>query len=223
VDGASLTVEWIFTALVVIGTVSFAVSGVMAAGKAGMDWLGAFVLALAVAVGGGTIRDLLTGHMPVNWIEEPWPIFVAMGAAAVALIVLRYRPTLDFESAPAGLVADAVGLSAFVVVGTQVSLAANLSGFLAVLLGTVTGVGGGVLRDLLTGNKPAVLVGQIYAAAGIAGATVYVLMVYGGISDALATVVAVLLILAIRLASIKWNWHLPKVMVTGKKVDPEST
>jgi len=215
VIGASQTVEWAFTVLVIIGTVSFAVSGVMAAGRADMDWLGAFVLALVVAVGGGTIRDLLTGQIPVNWITEPWPIFVAMGAAAIALIILRFRPTLDLESAPLGLVADALGLSAFVVVGTQVALNTNLSGFLAVLLGTVTGVGGGVIRDILTGTKPAVLVGQVYAAAGIAGATVYVLMIAGGLSIALSTVVSVILILVIRLASIKWGWQLPKVLNTG--------
>lgn len=125
----------------------------------------------------------------MNWITEPWPIFVAMGAAAIALGTLRFHPTLVFHSAPLGLVADALGLSAFVFVGTQVALRADLSGFLAVLPGTITGIGGGVIRNILTGTKPVVLVGQVYSAAGIVGATVFVLMARGGLSNTVSTVV----------------------------------
>jgi len=77
-----------FFVVEVIGTVAFAVSGVMAAARASMDWLGAVVLAVLVAIGGGTIRDVLIGHLPVNWIEHMWPVLVAMGSAAVVLIIL---------------------------------------------------------------------------------------------------------------------------------------
>jgi uncharacterized membrane protein YeiH len=201
-----------FIALEMIGTSAFAVSGVMAAARARMDWLGAIVLALAVAIGGGTIRDLLIGQVPVTWLERPWPVFVAIGTAIIMLAILRVRPfSIPVNSRPL-LIADALGLGAFVIVGTQIGLEASLSPFLAVLLGVLTGVGGGVIRDLLTASKPVVLTGQIYAVAGIVGGVWLVVLESLQVPTQVGVWSAVVIILAIRLISINRNWHLPKVI-----------
>ena len=201
-----------FIVLEMIGTSAFAVSGVMAAARARMDWLGAIVLALAVAIGGGTIRDLLIGQVPVMWLERPWPVFVAIGTAVIMLAILRVRPfSIPANSRPL-LIADALGLGAFVIVGTQIGLEASLSPFLAVLLGVLTGVGGGVIRDLLTASKPVVLTGQIYAVAGIVGGVWLVVLESLQVPTQVGVWSAVVIILAIRLISINRNWHLPKVI-----------
>ncbi len=209
-----------FIVLEMIGTSAFAVSGVMAAARARMDWLGAIVLALAVAIGGGTIRDLLIGQVPVMWLERPWPVFVAIGTAVIMLAILRVRPfSIPANSRPL-LIADALGLGAFVIVGTQIGLEASLSPFLAVLLGVLTGVGGGVIRDLLTASKPVVLTGQIYAVAGIVGGVWLVVLESLQVPTQVGVWSAVVLILAIRLISINRNWHLPKVIRDNGEAAP---
>ena len=194
---------------------AFAISGVMAAARAGMDWLGAVVLAIAVAIGGGTVRDVLLGRLPVAWLETVWPVLLAIGTAAVMLVVLRIWPRAHLEAASPILVADAAGLSAFVIVGTQIGLAATLTPVLAVMLGVLTGVGGGVIRDLLTATKPAVLVGQIYAVAGLMGGAWFVLLEGLGVDTQVSVWTSVALILAMRLAAIRYGWHLPKALPVG--------
>lgn len=209
-DDATLSTP--FLVLEVLGTITFALSGVMAAARAGMDWLGALVLAVVVAVGGGTIRDVLLGHLPVSWLERSWPVMVAAGTAVVLLAVLRIWPGTDLASSTPILVADAAGLSAFVILGTQVGLSADLPPFLAVLLGVLTGVGGGVIRDILTGSKPVVLVGQIYAVAGLAGAAWFAVLDGWGVNTEVSVWTAVALVFAIRMIAIRRDWHLPRAM-----------
>jgi uncharacterized membrane protein YeiH len=211
--GESVTSSTPFLGLEVIGTIAFAVSGVMAAGRARMDWLGAIVLALAVAIGGGTLRDLLLGQVPVSWLERSWPVLVAMGTAVVLLVILRIWPVRNLESSTTLLVADAAGLSAFVIVGTQIGLDAGISPMFAVMLGVLSGVGGGVIRDVLTGNKPMVLVGQIYAVAGIAGGSLFVGLTALGVDKQVSIWTSVVLVLVIRLIAVRRNWQLPQAMV----------
>lgn len=210
-----------FLVLEVIGTIGFAVSGVMAAARARMDWLGAVVLALAVAIGGGTLRDLLLGELPVGWLERSWPVLVAIGTAVVMLAALRIWPRAHLDASVPILVADAAGLSAFVVLGTQLGLQADLAPFLAVMLGVLTGVGGGVIRDLLTGRKPVVLVGQIYAVAGIAGGAWFALLEVNGVDTRISVWTSVALIFGIRMIAIQRDWHLPSAapLVDGDTTD----
>lgn len=210
------TSSTLFLVLEAIGVIAFAVSGVMAAARARMDWLGAVVLALAVAIGGGTLRDLLLGDVPVRWLIDPWPVLIAIATAIVMLVVLRIWPQAHLEGSKSIQIADAAGLSAFVIVGTEIGLEADLAPFLAVMLGVLTGVGGGVIRDLLTSTKPAILVGQIYAVAGIAGGILFVLLDGLGVGSQITVWSSIALIMAIRLSAIRWNWHLPKALPTPK-------
>ena len=201
-----------FLVLEEIGTITFAVSGVMAAARARMDWLGAVVLALAVAIGGGTMRDVLLGQLPVAWLEHVWPVLVAMGTAVVMLIILRIWPRAGFDDATPIQIADAAGLSAFVILGTQIGLQAGLTPLLAVMLGVLTGVGGGVIRDILTGRRPVVLVGHIYAVAGIVGGAVFAGLVGLGVNTEICVWTSVALVFGIRIIAIRRDWNLPRAL-----------
>jgi uncharacterized membrane protein YeiH len=175
-----------------------------------MDWLGAFALAIVVAIGGGTIRDVLLGRLPVGWLQEPWPVLVAAATAAVVILALRFRPATDLEDWSLVTAADALGLSAFVVVGTDIGLRSGLSPFLAVLLGVVTGVGGGVIRDVLTDTRPMVLVGQVYAVAGLVGGAAFVLLTELDTSAQVAVWLSVALTFTLRMVAVRRDWNLPK-------------
>jgi uncharacterized membrane protein YeiH len=211
VAGAEVaTHSTLFVVLETIGTVAFAASGVLAAARAHMDWLGAMVLALGVALGGGTLRSLLLGQTPVSWLQQPHFVYESLATAVVVLVILRIWPSARLESSTPLLVADAAGLGTFVILGTQIGLTAHLSAVLAVMLGVLTGVGGGIIRDVLTQNKPEVLVGQIYAVAGIVGGAWYVLLRNQGVNTEVAVWSSVALVFTVRMIAIWQSWNLPR-------------
>lgn len=211
-DPTAVTTTPVFVAIEVIGTIAFAVSGAMAAGRARMDWLGAIVLAIVVAIGGGTLRDLLVGELPVSWLEHYWPVLVATATAVLVIIILRLRPDTDPENWTSVTVADALGLSTFVILGTEVGLQYDLAPFLAVILGVITGVGGGVIRDLLTGNRPMVLVGQVYAVAGLIGGALFAAMIEAGANVQVAVWLSIAAVFGVRMVAVYRDWHLPRVI-----------
>lgn len=198
----------------VIGTIAFALSGVMAATETGMDWLGGIVLAAVAAIGGGTIRDLLIDN-EVFWIADEWPLVLALATAAAAILVLRARPTIDPRRAAWYVASDAVGLGAFVVVGTSVAIESGASNFIAVFMGVITGVGGGVLRDVLARRTPIVFVGEIYAVAGLIGALVHVLLVERDAGAIAELWVPLTVVVAVRAAAVRWSLRLPRLARDG--------
>jgi len=198
-----------FLLLEVLGTIAFAVSGGAVAVRAGMDWLGVVVLAVVTAVGGGTVRDLLISA-PVAWVHDPWPIAVALVSGALVIALGHRVPHLALDSRGAVLLADAAGLAAFTVTGTFVSLAAGVSGWIAMVLGVVTGAGGGVIRDVLARQRPLILVGQIYALAALLGAAVVVGLDAAGVSELVTRWTAVAVVLVVRLLAIRNQWTLPR-------------
>lgn len=206
----SATASGAFAVLAVIGTIAFAVSGVLAAAEAAMDWLGALVLAVVVAIGGGTMRDMLIGNLPVTWVRDPLPVVVACATEVVGIAVLRRRPAISPRWRSVYVVADAVGLAAFVVLGASIALDHGVSAPLAVVMGVVTGVGGGVVRDVFTARRPMVLVGEIYAVAGFAGAAVHVGIDAADLPSAIAVWPPVAVIVVVRLLAVRHDWHLPR-------------
>lgn len=210
------TDQGIFLAVAVIGTIAFALSGLLAAAEAGLDWLGGAVLAVVVAIGGGTIRDLLIGNLPVTWVRDDWPILVALGTVAVGLILLRLPFHVDPRNQLWYLACDAVGLGAFVVLGTTIALDKGTTSFIAVFMGVITGVGGGIIRDVFTGKTPIVFVGQVYAVAGLVGAIVHVLLWESGRTGSIHVWIAVVVVVTIRAVAIRLDLHLPR---TGKPGD----
>ena len=195
----------------IVGTIAFALSGVMAATEAEMDWLGGVVLAAVAAIGGGTVRDLLLGTTPVFWVEDEWPLIVALGTAVVAIVALRVQPSADPRRTALYVASDAVGLGAFVVVGTSVALEAGTSYFIAAVMGVITGVGGGVLRDVLARRTPIVLVGEIYAIAGLIGATLQLLLRELRAGAAMQVWVPLLCVVVVRALAVRFALHLPRL------------
>jgi uncharacterized membrane protein YeiH len=184
-----------------------AVSGVLAAAGRRLDLFGVMVLALVTAVGGGTIRDLCLGAHPVFWIRDPSHIVTAAITALVTFVVAR------FWRMPhrALLIADALGLALFTVAGVEKTLLFQQSGVIAVVLGVVTGVAGGMLRDVLRCEVPLVFQPEIYlyATAAFCGAAVFVLLRKFAPDFPEARLVAMGVVLLLRLAAIGWKLRLP--------------
>jgi uncharacterized membrane protein YeiH len=211
-DTLSSTSAWMFDVLQVVGTLAFAVSGAMAAIRKKMDWFGVAVLGVIVAVGGGTIRDLLLPQTPVGWVDDPWPVALAtVTALAMIPLVSKLRRGVDNDNGV--LAADAAGLAVFTVLGADVALAAGVTLPVAVLFGVITGTGGGVLRDLLAGRVPVLLTGQIYAVASLVGGTVYVVLVDFEVNPLLIVWIPVVLIFGLRSIALWRDWSLPTVDV----------
>lgn len=187
------------------GVIVFAVAGSLAAGKKHMDLFGVIVVALATALGGGTLRDLVLGIHPVFWISDPTYIYVGSAAALLTFVLARFITFFD-KALP---VADAFGLAVFTVIGAQKAMGLGAPPVICVIMGVMTGVAGGMIRDLLSGEIPLILRAEIYATASLCGASVFV-----GLSPFLANMyfnvyASVLVTLAIRLAAIRWNLSLP--------------
>ena len=192
-------------ALDLFGVVVFAITGSLAAGKKRLDLFGVVVLALATALGGGTIRDVTLGALPVFWVSDPTYVIVAAATALATFVIVRCWKL------PGGvlLVADAFGLAIFTVIGARKALEADVSPVIAVLMGMMTGVAGGMIRDVLSGEIPMILRREIYATASLCGAIVFATLSWGFPGAAANTVIAVAVILAIRLAALKWGLSLP--------------
>ncbi len=152
-----------------LGVAVFAVSGVLAAGRKSLDLFGVLVIATLTAIGGGTVRDLLLDRHPIFWIAQPiYLVVIAIAAALTMLYVRLRRPPGD-----ALLYADALGLALFTIAGAQIAEGASLAPIIIVLMATITGVAGGVLRDVLCAEIPLILRRDVYATAAIAGACAY--------------------------------------------------
>lgn len=184
-----------------------AITAVLAAEGKRMDLFGVLVLALVTAVGGGTIRDLCLGVRPLFWIAEPMHVWAALLAAVATFIVVRFTHLPHKALA----VADAFGLALFGIAGTEKALAMDTSGIVAILLGIVTGVAGGILRDVLRGELPLVFQPDVnlYATAVFAGATVFVLLREWLPPSETHRYIGMAVILGLRLAAMRWKLRLP--------------
>ena len=190
------------------GVAVFAISGVLAAGRKGLDLLGIAVIAVVTAIGGGTLRDVLLDRHPIFWIADPTYLWVILGATVVTLGYVR----LWIASRRALLVADALGLAFFTIGGVEIAQQTGHSDLIAVLMGTITGVAGGVLRDVLLGEIPLIFrPGRLYATAAIVGAGLYVLLAGRGMSKEPAALAGMGAIAALRLGAIFWDLELPAV------------
>lgn len=188
-----------------IGTFVFALSGAVAGQRRRMDLFGAVVLGFATAVAGGVIRDLIIGAVPPAAFAS-WHL-LAVSILAVALALLFPR-VLDRLRHPV-LVLDAIGLGVFAVTGTQKALEYGLEPVMAAVLGMISGIGGGMLRDILTGEVPVVLRSEIYALAALAGAAVVAIGAPLGAPIAVLLPVGIAACLTLRLFAIYRGWHLP--------------
>jgi uncharacterized membrane protein YeiH len=188
------------------GVAVAAASGALAAGRRRLDLLGVAVVATVTAIGGGTLRDVLLGRHPVFWIAEPDYLTVILAAAALTMAYTRFRA----PPARALQFADALALGFFTMTGSQIAERAGLSGLLVIVMGTITAVAGGVVRDVLCTEVPLVMrSGSLYASASIAGATAFVWLRVAGVAIPVAASVGIVLVVALRLAAIVFDLRLP--------------
>jgi uncharacterized membrane protein YeiH len=190
-----------------LGVAVFAITGVLAAKNKRVDLFGVIVLALVTALGGGTLRDLILRTDPF-WMSDTSFVLTASAMAAVTFVAARcWEP-------PAALllVVDACGLALFTMLGTEKALIFSASNIAAVVLGVITGVAGGMIRDVLTGEVPFVLRTGIYlyATAALCGSIVFVAVVPHTLSRLAREFIGVAVTLILRLAAIRWRLHLPE-------------
>ncbi|HWU68354.1 MAG TPA: trimeric intracellular cation channel family protein [Stenotrophobium sp.] len=189
-----------------LGVAVFAVSGALAAGRKSLDLMGVMVIAIVTAIGGGTLRDLLLDRHPVFWVASPDFLSVSLASALLTLVYVRWLHPPDRLL----LVADAFGLALFTISGARIAQQMQVEGVIVVVMGVITGVFGGVLRDVLCAEIPMILrKGSIYATTAIAGASVFVLMDDLGLHRMGAAITGMAVIALLRLGAIAWNWSLP--------------
>jgi uncharacterized membrane protein YeiH len=197
----------IFNLLDILGTIAFTISGVSAAMQKRLDIFGILVTAFITALGGGTLRDLLIGDLPVAWIRDIRYPFIISATTIVAILFNRFLQNLQNTL----LLCDALGLGLFTVVGLQKGLAFGLHPGICIALGTITGCFGGVIRDVILRNIPLIFQKEIYATACIVGGCAYFLLRWMKMDEGWIEVVCISLIFAIRMVSVWMGWTLPGV------------
>ncbi len=197
----------LYFAMDILGTVAFAISGVVVAMEKKLDLFGVFIVAFVTAVGGGTLRDMLIGATPVNWLRQPVYIFTILGAVVFSILffnALKYLRTSLF-------LFDTVGIGLYTMVGIEKGLSAELQPMMCVALGTITASFGGVIRDILCNEIPVIFRKEIYATACIVGGFFYFMIVRLPIDTAYAYLGSIVLIIIIRLLAVRYGLSLPTI------------
>ena len=208
-----LIMEW-------IGTIAFAISGTLVAISCSLDLFGVVTVGCVTAVGGGIIRDVLVGRIPPQIFSNPLILLMAI-ITSVTVFVIAYCNRVKFNALRerierVNIFFDALGLAAFSVAGVEIACesAFGSNALLAITLGVITGVGGGVFRDVLVNEKPYILVKHIYAVASILGCIAYYVLSHMLNVRVWGTVIALLITVTIRLFAAKYRWKLPKIQLS---------
>jgi uncharacterized membrane protein YeiH len=194
-----------------LGTFAFAISGIRLASGKQIDWFGAYMIGLVTAIGGGTFRDILLDVTPF-WVTDA-KYFITTGVALMAALIFKGK-LLKWGSTL--FLFDTIGLGLFTVVGITRSLEAGLPLWVCIVMGTITGCVGGVVRDVLLNEVPLLFRKDIYALACVAGGVVYFLCGYFNWSEGVAEITATLTIIAIRLIAVKFRIQLPQLQPIDK-------
>lgn len=193
-----------------LGTIAFAVSGIRLAARKKFDLFGAFVVGFITAVGGGTIRDVLL-HREVFWLSSP--SFLICTVFGLILVVAFRRWVVKFEYT--FFIFDAVGLGLFAVTGIVITLEEGYSMLLAIIMGTVTGSIGGVIRDVLINEVPLIFREDIYAMACVLGGVIFAILTFFSVESITVQVITIISIILIRVLVVKYHLKLPAF--SGKK------
>lgn len=186
------------------GTFAFAISGIRLASAKQFDWFGAYVVGLVTAVGGGTVRDILLNATPF-WMEQTSYLIVSALALLFVIIFRKYVIRLNNTF----FIFDAIGLGLFVVVGIAKTISFGFPMWVAIVMGTITGSFGGMIRDILINEEPLIFRKDIYALACVLGGLVYYLCMYLGLGPSLTQLVAALSVFATRIIAVKYHISVP--------------
>lgn len=196
----------------IIGTIAFAISGVRLAGRRDYDLFGGFVLAWVTAVGGGTLRDVMLGQVPF-WMTSPLYIICTFGALILVQIFSRLMDKMN----KAWVFFDTLGLALFTIAGMQKTLGCGQPMWVAIMMGCITGVAGGVIRDVLASIPPVICQKDIYAMSSILGGCVYALLLQFDLDSLLISVITFFFITIVRLLGLRYNIELPKIRMSEDK------
>ena len=199
--------------LSLIALAAQAMTAALAAGRRSMDWVGVCLLGCITALGGGTIRDVVLGHYPLPWVENPSYLAITAVAAFIAVLVARlvHRLILAF------LVLDAIGLVVFTMAGCDVAWQMNQPLPIVIVAGMITGCAGGVLRDILCNEVPLLFRSELYASVSVVTGLFYATAFGLKLNDELWTALTFVLGLSLRLLAIRYKWEMPKFVFDAEK------
>lgn len=196
----------------IIGTIAFAISGVRLAGRRDYDLFGGFVLAWVTAVGGGTLRDIMLGVTPF-WMTNP----IYLICTFFALILVQLLANLMDRINKAWVLFDTLGLALFTIAGLQKTLDCGQPVWVAIMMGCITGVAGGVVRDVLASISPVIFQKDIYAMSSILGGCLYALLLHLEVDVLTISVITFFFIVIIRLIGLRFNITLPRIRISKDK------
>ncbi|HEU4472185.1 MAG TPA: trimeric intracellular cation channel family protein [Flavisolibacter sp.] len=191
----------------IVGTFAFAVSGAFSAMERKLDPFGTLIISFVTAIGGGTVRDVLVGNFPVNWLRNDSTILIIFSAAIITMLFASYMKQLT----PALFIFDALGLGLFTIIGLEIGLRQGFSVGICIALGTISACFGGVLRDVLLNKLPLIFHKEIYALACIGGGLIYYLLQLTQLDENISKVICILLIFGIRIIAVRFNLSLPRI------------
>ncbi|SAJ87250.1 trimeric intracellular cation channel family protein [Burkholderia multivorans] len=190
--------------LYLIAIVAEAMSGALMGMRRGMDRFGPALVGAVTALGGGTVRDVLLGHYPLGWIAHPQYLVITLVAATVASRLARHVARMKTLF----VAVDALGLAAFTIIGCDVGASTGAAPIIVVLAGAITGVCGGMLRDLLCNEMPLILRRELYASVAFFTGALYVALQHVGIDARVATIVALAAGFAMRMLAVRFGWEM---------------
>jgi uncharacterized membrane protein YeiH len=191
----------------ILGTFAFAVSGAFSAMERKLDPFGTLIISFVTAIGGGTIRDVLLGELPVNWLHNDSTIIIIFASAIATMLFARYMKHLT----TALFLFDALGLGLFTIVGFEIARRHQFGVGICIALGTISACFGGVLRDVLLNKVPLIFQKEIYALACVFGACIYYLLYRSGLNVDVARISCILLIFVIRVVAVRFRLSLPRI------------
>lgn len=199
--------EIIFEYINILGAFSLAVSGALTAMHKRFDVFGVLIIAFATAIGGGTLRDMLLSEREVFWLHDTKPLYAIMTGTLLAIVFRSkikhlYKPLLLF---------DAIGLGLFTITGVQIGITQNLDFIICIILGTITGTFGGIIRDILVNEIPVIFRKEVYATISILGGSVYYFLVYSGIDSIWINLIPIITIISLRLIVVYYKISLPSI------------
>ncbi len=200
----------------ILGTFSFAVSGAFFAMQKKLDPFGVLILSFVTAIGGGTLRDMMIGDLPVGWLRDGTATVVIFIGAIGSMFFSQWLKKINATL----FLFDALGLGLFTIIGIEKGINLNFSMGVCIALGTITASFGGVIRDVLLNNVPLVFRKEIYALASIIGGLLYYLLYFSNLNNDVAKIICILLILFIRLLAVRYKLSLP--LIYSKKKNNET-
>lgn len=191
----------------ILGTIAFAISGVLVAMDKRLDAFGVFIIAFVTAVGGGTLRDLLIGIKPVGWLNAPMHLLIIVITVLLAIIFVKQLKYVRKSL----FLFDTIGIGLYTMVGVEKGLVADLPPVMCIALGTITACFGGVIRDILCNEIPVIFRKEIYATVCILGGLVYFLLIQFPIQNTIAYSMAIVTIIIMRVLAVRFKISLPNI------------